>query len=194
MRPPLRSDEARGVANLAIDLGDPGRMSRARRMHRANAVAEVEVLAGIAHATVTDANSDVHEVSIAVASSVAKSSLPSSDDLEPSCTCDDRGDACTHALAALLGIAEEIEANGRLLEVWAGGAHKTPTATYTRTLGVNGAFFDGAWTSNTSVSPLADRILDNPPLLVADELDAGPIIVDAIASVRRGLSRYRAQR
>lgn len=194
MRRPLRSDEARSVANLAIDLGDPGRMSRARRMHRANAVAEVEVLAGIAHATVTDANSDVHEVSIAISASLAQRSLPSSDDLDPTCTCEDHGDACTHALAALLGIAEEIEANGRLLDVWAGGSSTTTTATYTTTTGANGAFFNGGWTSNNAVSPLADRVFDDPPLLVADELDAGPIIVDAIASVRRGLSRYRAQR
>lgn len=193
MRRPLRSDEARSVANLAIDLGDPGRMSRARRVHRANGVAEVEVLAGVAHATVTDTTSDIHEVSIAIATSHETSIPPSSDDLEATCTCDDDGDACTHVLASLLGIAEEVEANGRLLEVWAGGTAPSVVTTYQSTTGDDREFFDGEWATNAPTRSLSNRRFEDPPHLIADDLDAGPIILSAIAAVRTGLSRYRAQ-
>lgn len=193
MRRPLRSDEARSVANLAIDLGDPGRMSRARRMHRANGVAEVEVLAGVAHASVTDTNGEIHEVSIATAPSHEITLPPTSDDLEATCTCDDGGDVCTHVLASLLGIAEEVEANGRLLEVWAGGTAPAVVTTYQSTSGADRNFFDGKWASTETNHSLTDRRFDDAPQLLADDLDAGPVILSAIASVRKGLSRYRAQ-
>ncbi len=194
MRRPLRSDEARGVANLAIDLGDPGRMSRARRMHRANAVAEVEITPGVAHATVTDSSGEIHEVSIAVAVKPTSASELSAGDLEPECSCEDVGDSCTHSLAALLGIAEEIEANARLREVWAGGPTNVAPTHYTGASIGNRAFFEGAWATAQDSPTLTPLQLKQPPHLVVDELDAGPVVVDAVKAIRTGLSAFRAQR
>ncbi len=194
MRRPLRSDEARGVANLAIDLGDPGRMSRARRMHRANSVAEVEVTPGVAHATVTDPSGEIYEVSIAVAVKPSSAAALSASDLAAECSCDDDGDSCTHSLAALLGIAEEIEANARLLDVWAGGpTNNTPTQ-YTGASVGNRAFFEGAW-ATAQTSPMLSALHFEPmPQLIVDDLDAGPVVVDAVGAIRSGLSGFRAQR
>lgn len=194
MRRPLRSDEARGVANLAIDLGDPGRMSRARRMHRANAVAEVEVTAGVAHATVTDPSGEIHEVSIAVGDAPASASSLSAVDLRPECTCEDDGDVCTHSLAALLGIAEEIEANARLLELWAGGTASNATPTkYTGASAGHRSFFEGAWATAHKAPEISHLDFEQTPVLVVDDLDAGPVILDAVKAIRLGLSGFRAQ-
>lgn len=193
MRRPLRSDEARGVANLAIDLGDPGRMSRARRMHRANAVAEVEITPGIAHATVTDTSGEIHEVSIAVAVKPSSADELSASDLEPECSCEDDGDSCTHSLAAILGIAEEIEANARLREIWAGGPANVVPTKYTGSSSGNRAFFEGAWATAETSPTLTPLQLEHTPQLIVDELDAGPVVVDAVSAIRSGLSAFRAQ-
>lgn len=192
MRRPLRSDEARSVANLAIDLGDPGRMSRARRMHRSNAVTDVEILPGVAHVSVIDPTGEIHEVSISVANPTVDGRTPPAADLEPTCSCDDDGDACTHALAALLGIAEEIEANGRLLATWAGDSAPAPSAPYVAS-SADGSFFDGPWASRQPSVTLTNLRIERTSPLVVDDLDAGPVVIDAVAAIRRGLSRYRAQ-
>lgn len=195
MRRPLRSDEARGVANLAIDLGDPGRMARARRLHRANAVAEVEIEAGHAIATVTQSDGDVFDVDISVAGRPLSGVVPVANDLTPVCSCDDDGDVCTHALAALLGIAEEIEANGRLLDLWVGSAAPTPTARHIAPSNASAdSFFFGAWTEQRERAEASQLQLDEVPTLVVDSVDAGPVVVDAIRAIRSGLSRYRARR
>jgi hypothetical protein len=195
MRRPLRSDEARGVANLAIDLGDPGRMARARRLHRANAVAEVEIEAGRASATVTQSDGDVFDVGIGVAGPPLSGVVPVASDLTPACSCDDDGDACTHALAALLGIAEEIEANGRLLDLWVGSGVPAPTATYlAHSTASADSFFLGAWTEQRERVKVSQLQLDEIPTLVVDSVDAGPVVIDAIRAIRAGLSRYRVRR
>jgi hypothetical protein len=195
MRRPLRSDEARGVANLAIDLGDPGRMARARRLHRANAVAEVEIEAGHARATVTQSDGDVFDVDINVAGPPLSGVVPVASDLTPVCSCDDDGDACTHALAALLGIAEEIEANGRLLDLWVGSEALATTATYIApSTGSADSFFLGAWTAQRERVEVSQVQLDEIPTLVVDSVDAGPVVIDAIRAIRAGLSRYRVRR
>ena len=192
MRRPLRSDEARSVANLAIDLGDPGRMSRARLLHRSNAVSEVEITPGVAHVSVTEPGSDVYEVSIEVAAPLGPTAVPTANDLDPACSCDDDGDACTHALAALLGIAEEIEANGRLLEVWAGETLPTLSAPYAASTADSQSFFEGAWTTRSSASQLSNLRIEQASSLVVEDIDAAPVIADAVAAIRTGLSRYRA--
>lgn len=191
MRRPLRSDEARSVANLAIDLGDPGRMSRARRLHRSNGVSDVDVVAGVARATVADAEGELHEVSISVANPTALGQPPVATDLVTTCSCDDDSDTCTHALAALLGVAEEIEANGRLLALWAGEAPTTTPTVYEPDAGA-GSFFDGRWSRDASQVALSSLRFEHPPALRVDDVDAGPVMVDAIGAIRRGLSRYRA--
>ena len=195
MRRPLRSDEARGVANLAIDLGDPGRMARARRLHRANAVAEVEIEAGHARATVTQSDGDVFDVDISVVGPPLSGVVPVASDLTPICSCDDDGDACTHALAALLGIAEEIEANGRLLDLWVGSGAPETTATYfAPSPGSAHSFFLGARTEQRERIEVSQLQPDEIPTLVVDSVDAGPVVIDAIRAIRAGLSRYRVRR
>jgi len=193
MRRPLRSDEARGVANLAIDLGDPGRMSRARRMHRSNAVADVEITPGVAHATVTDASGEICEVSIAIETKPSSPSALAAAHLTTDCSCDDDGDCCTHSLATVLGIAEEIEANARLLGLWAGGSDKKTPTEYTSASVGSRSFFEGAWALANTAPDLSALSVEQTPQLMVEELDAGPVVLDAVAAIRRGLSGFRAQ-
>ncbi len=193
MRRPLRSDEARSVANLAIDLGDPGRMAKARRLHRGNSVGTVDIYHQAADTTVTDPSGELMEVSIVVDAPAAPGTAPLAETVETTCTCDDENSVCTHALAAILGVAEEIEANGRLLALW-GGTEAPPTA-LTPTARSEGAddFFTGNWTSPPPVKPLESLELGDDPVLAVDGVDAGPVLLDARGAIRRGLSRYRAR-
>lgn len=197
MRRPLRSDEARAVANLAIDLGDPGRMAKARRIHRGNNVGTVDIGAGIAETTVTDASGELYDVTIRVDAPARAGEAPSSADVSSECSCDDGTDVCTHALAAILGIAEEIEANGRLLAVWSGAtAVDEPAATTAPTDGqsvINDDFLAGSWSKAPVIPPMTPLQIDEEPTLIVDEVDAGPVVVDARAAIKRGLSRYRAR-
>lgn len=160
-------------------------------MHRSNAVTEVEIEPGIAHATVTDPDGELHDVSIEVSTPAVGGATPPASDLTTTCSCDDEGDTCTHGLAALLGIAEEIEANGRLLAVWAGEMAPARTTTYTASTSST-SFFDGEWTTAPVTRPLANLRYDKMVPLIVDDLDAGPVVLDAVAAIRSGLSRYRA--
>ena len=190
MRRPLRSEVARTVANLAIELGDPGRMAKARRIHRSNGVSSVELIPGSAFAQVTDAAGEIHDVEVAVIGTVLAGEVPAPEHLELSCTCDDDGDtACIHRLAALLGIAEELEGNSRLLDVWTAPAievSEVPVST-------PGSFLGGPWQA-PQVPKLIDRPVGDPPVLIADGLDAGPVVADALETIRRGVSRFRPHR
>ncbi|MFT7473346.1 MAG: hypothetical protein ACI81L_000261 [Verrucomicrobiales bacterium] len=194
MRRPLRSDEARAIANIAIDLGDPGRMAKARRVHRSNGVGEVDISGGIAEATVTDADGELHDVQVTIEFPPVNGPIPASSDLRTSCVCDDQGDTCTHALAALLGIAEAVEANGRLLDLWTGSsAPTTPVGPYSSPSDDQQAFFEGAWSASIAIPKLVPIRFDQAPALVVDEVDAGPVVIDAIAAIGSGLRQYRAQ-
>lgn len=198
MRRPLRSDEARAVANLAIDLGDPGRMAKARRIHRGNNVGTVDIGPGIAETTVTDPSGDLYDVAITVESPAPTGEAPNFQDVTPECACDDGGDICTHGLAAILGIAEEIEANGRLLNVWAGGAadeapSPEPEAAAADEVEPSSDFLAGSWSKAPVIPPMTPLQIDNEPSLLVDEVDAGPVVVDARSAIKRGLSRYRAR-
>ncbi len=194
MRRPLRSDEARSVANLAIDLGDPGRMAKARRIHRGNNVGSVDISGGSAEATVVGLDGESQEVKITVDADVPAGNAPTAADVTATCTCDDEGDICTHGLAAILGIAEEIEANGRLLEVWAGGAADEGESTE-EIVWDNSSddFFSGRWTGAPVVPQMAGLKFGEEPHLVVDDVDAGPVLLDARAAIKRGLSRYRVR-
>ena len=194
MRRPLRSDEARSVANLAIDLGDPGRMAKARRIHRGNNVGSVDIGGGKAEATVVGLDGDSQEVTITVEADIAPGQAPSAADVSSACTCDDGGDICTHGLATILGIAEEIEANGRLLTVWSGGAaeEEQQPVEVARDVSDND-FFNGRWTSPPAIQQMSGLKFGEEPHLVVDDIDAGPVLVDARAAIKRGLSRYRVR-
>ncbi len=190
MRRPLRSDTARAVANLAIELGDPGRMAKARRLHRSNAVSAVDIMDGSAYALVVDATGMHCDVEIAVVSAVTAGTVPLPDELELSCSCEDDADvACIHELAALLGVAEELEGNARLLSVWVA----PPIDTTKTTSPPQGSFMGGAWEA-PAIPNITDRPVGETPDLTVDGLDAGPVFVDARESVRKGLSRFRSLR
>ena len=198
MRRPLRSDEARAVANLAIDLGDPGRMAKARRIHRGNNVGTVDIGPGVAETTVTDPSGELYDVTVTVDASAPAGEAPAASDVTSMCTCDDGGDTCTHGLAGILGIAEEIEANGRLLSVWSGGATEETTApvetdTSNTAPVISDDFLAGSWSKAPVIPPMTPLQIDNEPSLIVDEVDAGPVVVDARSAIKRGLSRYRAR-
>ena len=193
MRRPLRSDEARSVANLAIDLGDPGRMAKARRIHRGNNVGTVDIGPGIAETTVSDPSGEIYDVTISVTEPTSDGQAPPAEHVESSCTCDDGGDICTHGLAAILGIAEEIEANGRLLAVWAGESRGEAISIDATTLPSADDFLGGNWVKPPVIVPLSTLKLDHEPSLIVDDVDAGPVVVDARGAIRGGLSRYRAR-
>lgn len=192
MRRPLRSDESRAVANIAIDLGDPGRMAKARRLHRSNSVGSVDIEPGLATASVSDSSGDVHEVEIQVVSPPAGGPIPTASDLLTSCSCDDQGDSCMHALAALLGVAEEIEANARILDTWTGSAPAAPAPNYAAPTGAAESFFHGNWTPQDRPT-LGNNAAEPPPVLIVDDVDAGEVFADALRTIASGLSRYRAR-
>lgn len=193
MRRPLRSDEARAVANLAIDLGDPGRMAKARRIHRGNHVGTVDIGPGVAETTVADPTGEVHDVAVVVEVAAQPGHAPAANDVSSTCSCDDGGDICTHGLAGILGIAEEIEANSRLLAVWAGGTVEEEGAIEVAFEGATDDFLAGNWTKTPVIPPMTPLRLDHEPSLIVDDVDAGPVVVDARAAIKRGLNRYRAR-
>jgi len=185
---PLRSEVAREIANLAIEVGDPGRMARARKLHRAGGVGEVDITAGEARTSVTGPNGEqAHDVVIAVASGTGRTIDPA--DITISCSCEDEKDpTCPHGLAALLGLAEAFEANERLLDVlvappdddhYFDGSESEPS------------FFGRPWRA-PEIEPLSDRMALNTSLAV-DGVDAGPVFNDAVVGLATALSRYRAR-
>lgn len=193
MRRPLRSAEARSVANLAIDLGDPGRMAKARRLHRGNSVGTVDIYHQAAEATVADPSGELMDVVLTVESPAQPGAAPLAETVLSTCGCDDTDAVCMHALAAILGVAEEVEANGRLLAIWGGIDGPAPDLSTPERRDGADAFFAGAWTSAPLVSPLEPLKLGEAPVLTVDGLDAGPVLLDARGAIQRGLSRYRAR-
>lgn len=193
MRRPLRSAEARSVANLAIDLGDPGRMAKARRLHRGNSVGTVDIYHQAAEATVADPSGQLMDVTISIDSPAQPGAAPLAETISTSCDCEDDTTVCMHALAAVLGVAEEIEANGRLLAVW--GGTDGPPADLTSPERQDGAdaFFSGTWVGAPPITPLEPLKLGEDPVLAVDGVDAGPVLIEARAAIQRGLSRYRAR-
>ena len=119
MTVPLRSDLARALANLAIELGDPGRMAKARRLHRSNAVSTIEFEDATAYASVNDVDGTVADTELSVSETPNGSPIPNPEDLTTTCSCDDSANACRHVLATVLGIAEMVEIDPRNLSLWA---------------------------------------------------------------------------
>lgn len=190
MRRPLRSDEARAVANLAIDMGDPGRMSKARRLHRSGSVSAIDIESGAAHATVTDSDGELYDVTITVVAPPTQK-LPTSSDVLATCTCDDSGDACRHALAAVLGVAEEVEVDVRVIDRWTGAEAPVAVATYESPGVGTEAFFAGNWTFDPQLPQLPRLAVPDRSSLVVDGIDAGPVIEDASAAIADGVAHLR---
>lgn len=195
MRRPLRSDGARAVANLAIELGDPGRMAKARRLHRNNGVGAVDIGNLHAEATVVDPSGEMMDVQITIEMPADPDSAPAPESVSASCTCDEDREFCTHALALVLGVAEEVEANGRLLSVWGGAPEPQPVAQQPIPAKDSAdAFLRGNWQTPAPIAPLPTLELGTDPVLAVDGIDAAPVLVDARSAIARGLSRYRARR
>lgn len=191
MRRPLRSDEARAVANLAIDLGDPGRMAKARRLHRSDSVGTVDIEGGVAQAIVADRDGDSHEVSVSVVAPPAGQKLPAASDIVAECDCDDTSDACQHALATILCIAEQVEADPRTIDRWTGAEAPPAVAAYVSPSGDAQSFFTGEWTPDPPAVKVTRLRPPTPPHLLVDGVDAGPVIVDALDAIAKGLDQVR---
>lgn len=190
---PLRSEVARAIANLAIEVGDPGRMAKARRIHRKGAVAALEIEPSAAYATVLDGDVSF-EVSLKLDDLTEPGSIPRSDDLITDCDCDlpQEPASCQHALAALLGLAESFETNGRLLDLWTDSTSTAPAQAPLQSAGAE-RFFDRP-ASGVPVGQLNARAPVKFPSLQLDDVAAGPVFEDAVETIRRTLTRYRVQR
>lgn len=188
---PLRSETARAVANLAIETGDPGRMAKARRLHRKGAVSTVEIAARNASTSVIEED-ESYVVELDLGETAISGQIPNSEDLLTTCDCDDDGDpACRHILAGLLGLAEAFEVNARLLDQWTDTVREV--AVRERPAG-NAADFFGQVGLHRPVPVLPPRTAMKFPSLTVEGTEAGPMFEDALQTIRRTLTPYRARR
>ena len=185
---PLRSEIARAVANVAIETGDPGRMAKARRLHRKGAVSSVEIDARAASTSVIE-DDESFVVELNVTKAAISGEVPSSEDLLPTCDCDDDGDAaCRHILAGLLGLAEAFEVNPRLLDEWTDTPREITT---TARAHAHPAGFFGEQGRHRAIPSLQPRPKIDFPSLEVDQTAAGPVFEDATQAIKRTLSPYR---
>lgn len=188
---PLRSEIARSIANLAIEVGDPGRMAKARRIHRKGGVSAVEIDPRTASTSVSEDDSQ-YSVELSLDDTARAGEVPAAEVLVTSCDCDDKGDAaCRHVLAGLLGLAEACEVNARLLDRWTDVPRDV--AVQERPAQLAGDFF-GEPGRRRAIPTLPSRPSSGFPPLLVDETDAGPVFEDAIATIRRTLTPYQARR
>lgn len=188
---PLRSEIARAVANVAIETGDPGRMAKARRLHRKGAVSSVEIDARAASTSVIE-DDESFVVELNVTKAAISGEVPSSEDLLPTCDCDDDGDAaCRHILAGLLGLAEAFEVNPRLLDEWTDTVREV--AVRERPTGQATDFF-GEVGRRRPVPVLPPRAAMKFPPLIVEDTDAGPVFEDAVQTIRDALTQYQVRR
>ncbi len=188
---PLRSDTARAVANLAIELGDPGRMAKARRLHRKGAVTGVDIVERSAAASVIDGD-DSFTVEILLGPNTVAGEVPRVEDVSTTCDCDEGGDpACRHVLAGVLGVAEAFEVNARHLLTWTDAPRKIADQ---RPSSPGSSDFFGEVGHRRSIPQLTPRGKVDFPALEVEATAAGPVFEDAIAAIRRVLTPYRAHR
>lgn len=113
-RPPIRSDEARAIVDLATASVEPGVMVKAKRLHRRRGVTDLDVQPGQLVGTLDDdAGADTTTITIDSASWVPDS-LPALDQLVHTCEADGE-ESCEHIAATLLELASLVEENQRLL-------------------------------------------------------------------------------
>jgi hypothetical protein len=118
-------------ATLAAEMADPDRFRRGRALARQQAVAEVTVARGVAHAQVQGSRADPYAVSVRVRpvrrAAVAAASagrlnalVPRPEDLTIACSCPDWGDPCKHGVAALVALGEHLAGVPEELARWRG--------------------------------------------------------------------------
>lgn len=186
MRRPLRSDAARELANLAIEIGDPGRMARARKLHRAGVVGEIEVTTGTVSTTVFD-DDESCRTSISLSLPLrADDDVPTATAIsDTDCSCSDSGSVCHHVLATVLALAEQVEAQPSMLARWTGGAEDSADSFDHGFTTEQAEFLIGA--RDRSATPPDLRPLQPSSLpeghenvLVVEGTDAWPVFADAL--------------
>lgn len=180
-RSPIRSDEGRALVDLATASVEPGIMVRAKRLHRRQAVTELEVEPGQLVGLLDD-EAGAGTTTISIDNDTWKpGSLPQADELIHDCTCD-AGGACEHVAALLLEMASSVEENQRLLSRFLAD----PTGT------------DTSSTNDKSDVPTALRHLETLVVPVEihfgedDEVDIGAVIAEARRVIMSGVSRFRS--
>ncbi len=187
---PLRSEVARSIANLAIEVGDPGRMAKARKIHRKGGVATVEINPRSASTSVSE-DDEVFTVELGLDDAAKAGEVPVAEVLVTSCDCAADSDAtCRHILAALLGLAEAFEVNARQLDRWTDVPRDV--SVQERPAAQAGDFF-GEQGRRRAVPVLPPRASSGFPPLRIDDTEAGPVFEDAIATIRRVLTPYQAR-
>lgn len=188
MRRPLRSDEARELANMAIDIGDPGRMSRARKLHRAGQVGAVHVESGRLSTTVFEDDSSF-DVTVSLSLPLRKGMLvPNATSVSTTtCGCEDEGVVCKHVLAAVLALAEEVEASPEILKLWTGVVERTQLPTNVET-SEHAAFLTGPFDPElepAALQPISVQLIesDQSGALVVEQVDAWPVFADALLTL-----------
>lgn len=178
MRRPLRSDLARRVADLAVELGDPGRMARARRLYRAGTVNGLDVAPGHLEAGVYEAGAPQHSTVIDTLEQPSPGELPSADAITARCTCDDDATACVHVLATVLSFAEEVEVAPELIGDWTAA-----TKTESPSSGDDEEFFASSVSLHRTPLPPLPRAAGSP-----DPLD-GVMAIDVVDDARRAVAQ-----
>ena len=182
MRRPLRSERARALADLAIDLGDPGRMARARRLHRSGAVGAIAVQPGEIDAAVYGSQPEPYRAVLELVGAPRDGSSLTAQDVLTSCSCPDFADACKHALATVLAFAEEVEATPTLLDDFIGQTLEVG-ADADGSRFDDDPFFTGGWRSDPPSVELTRLPIATPTSLVVDGVDAWPIVRGALMAM-----------
>ncbi|MCP3856523.1 MAG: hypothetical protein GY745_01480 [Actinomycetia bacterium] len=177
------------MADVAIERGDPGRMSRARTLYRTGAVFDLEITPGMATALVTGSEPTPYTTAMGLAgrSRRLKSRMvPDADDITFVCSCPDWGDPCKHGLALVLYFAESVEDDPGVLDAWLGIGDDTPDESIDD-MPEPDPFLDGAWTDDIEPADLGPLELPDPAPLAIDNLEVWPVVLDAIARVRASM-------
>lgn len=156
-------------------------MVRAKRLHRRQAVTELEVEPGQLIGILDD-EAGAGTTTIRIDPDTWKpGELPQAGDLVHDCTCDE-GEACEHVAAALLEMASSVEENQRLLARFL----TDPTS------------IDASSTTDESEAITAVPHLETLVVPVDihfgedDEVDIAAVIAEARRVVMSGVSRFRS--
>ncbi len=173
---------------MAIERGDPGRLSRARTLFRTSSVIELEITPGMATALVLGSEPSPYTTAMGLSgrSRRLKSRVvPDAEDITFVCSCPDWGDPCKHGLALVLYFAEAVEDDPQILDAWLGiGDEASDDET---DVPAPDPFLDGDWTDDIEPAVLTPLELPAPSPLVIDNLEVWPVLLDAIARVRTSM-------
>lgn len=161
------------VRVLAAELSTPQRFTRGREYAESGAVVDIDVGAGCATASVRGSRVRPYQVDLEVRPGDGP---PTRHDLDITCTCPDStdapGDACKHAVAALIVLADEIAINPDTLGRWrvAVSATTAPEPIASTRSAIEGASTLAAALRcpESAVMPEIGPLLPAPPCAVSD--------------------------